>query len=88
MIGGVAIALGVQSSGTSQSAASQKSVDDPGAAARIAAKSKTSQRMAHAAHRGTDGDADTGPADLSGAGSAQRTEVSQPVCAMGAKRSI
>ncbi|MGH7880067.1 MAG: TrbI/VirB10 family protein, partial [Candidatus Binataceae bacterium] len=34
MIGGVALALGVQSSGNSQSSASQKSVDDPGSAAR------------------------------------------------------
>src|SRR3984957_5441064 len=34
MLGGVALALGVQSSGTSQSSASQKSSDDPGSAAR------------------------------------------------------
>jgi type IV secretory pathway VirB10-like protein len=34
MIGGVALALGVQSSGTSQSSASQKLADDPGSAAR------------------------------------------------------
>jgi hypothetical protein len=34
MIGGVALALGVQSSGTSQSSTSQKSIDDPGSAAR------------------------------------------------------
>jgi type IV secretory pathway VirB10-like protein len=34
MAGGVALALGVQSSGNSQSSASQKSVDDPGSAAR------------------------------------------------------
>jgi type IV secretory pathway VirB10-like protein len=34
MLGGVALALGVQSSGTSQSSASEKSVDDPGSAAR------------------------------------------------------
>jgi len=34
MVGGVALALGVQSSGTSQSSASQKLADDPGSAAR------------------------------------------------------
>ena len=34
MIGGVALALGVQSSGTSQSSTSQKSVDDSGSAVR------------------------------------------------------
>jgi hypothetical protein len=34
MIGGVALALGVQSSGSSQSSASQKPIDDPGSAAR------------------------------------------------------
>ncbi len=34
MVGGVALALGVQSSGTGQSSASQTSVDDPGSAAR------------------------------------------------------
>ena len=34
MVGGVALALAVQSSGSSQSSASQKSVDDPGSAAR------------------------------------------------------
>jgi type IV secretory pathway VirB10-like protein len=34
MLGGVVLALGVQSSGTSQSSASQKSVDDSGSAAR------------------------------------------------------
>jgi type IV secretory pathway VirB10-like protein len=34
MVGGVALALGVQSSGTSQSSTSQKSADDPGSAAR------------------------------------------------------
>ena len=34
MLGGVALALGVQSSGTSQSSASQRSLDDPGSAAR------------------------------------------------------
>ena len=34
MLGGVALALGVQSSGTGQSSASQKSADDPGSAAR------------------------------------------------------
>ncbi len=34
MLGGVALALGVQSSGSSQSSAPQKSVDDPGSAAR------------------------------------------------------
>jgi type IV secretory pathway VirB10-like protein len=34
MVGGVALALGVQSSGSSQISASQKSVDDPGSAAR------------------------------------------------------
>lgn len=34
MLGGVALALGVQSSGTSQTSASLKSVDDPGSAAR------------------------------------------------------
>ena len=34
MVGGVALALGVQSSGSSQSSASQKTVDDPGSAAR------------------------------------------------------
>ena len=34
MVGGVALALGVQSSGSSQSSASQRSVDDPGSAAR------------------------------------------------------
>src|SRR5271168_3478528 len=34
MLGGVALALGVQSSGIGQSSASQKSADDPGSAAR------------------------------------------------------
>jgi type IV secretory pathway VirB10-like protein len=34
MVGGVALALGVQSSGTSQTSASQKLADDPGSAAR------------------------------------------------------
>ncbi len=34
MLGGVALALGVQSSGTNQSYASQRSADDPGSAAR------------------------------------------------------
>jgi type IV secretory pathway VirB10-like protein len=34
MMGGVALALGVQSSGNSQSSASQKPIDDPGSAAR------------------------------------------------------
>ncbi len=34
MLGGVALALGVQSSGTSQSSASQRSADDPVSAAR------------------------------------------------------
>ncbi len=34
MVGGVALALGVQSSGIGQSSASQKSADDPGSAAR------------------------------------------------------
>ncbi len=34
MVGGVALALGVQSSGSSQSSASQKLADDPGSAAR------------------------------------------------------
>ena len=34
MLGGVALALGVQSSGTNQSSASQRSADDPGSAAR------------------------------------------------------
>ena len=34
MVGGVALALGVQSSGSSQNSASQKPIDDPGSAAR------------------------------------------------------
>jgi type IV secretory pathway VirB10-like protein len=34
MLGGVALALGVQSSGSTQTSASQKSMDDPGSAAR------------------------------------------------------
>ena len=34
ILGGVALALGVQSSGTSQTSASQKPADDPGSAAR------------------------------------------------------
>ena len=34
MLGGVVLALGVQSSGTNQDAAVQRAVDDPGAAAR------------------------------------------------------
>jgi hypothetical protein len=34
MAGGMALALGIQSSGTSQDAAAQKAVDDSGAAAR------------------------------------------------------
>jgi hypothetical protein len=34
MLGGVALALGIQSSGIGQSSASQKSADDPGSAAR------------------------------------------------------
>jgi hypothetical protein len=83
MVGGVALALGVQSSGSSQISASQKSVDDPGSAARDRGRNRGPCSSWRTASRGTDGHADTGPADLPGAGSAQRAQGSQPVCAMG-----
>lgn len=49
MAGGVALALGVQSSGTSQSSTSQKSLDDPGSAARD--RGEIEDLAAHGAER-------------------------------------
>jgi len=49
MVGGVAIALGVQSSGTGSDAAVQKALDDPGAASRN--RSEVEDLAAHGAER-------------------------------------
>ena len=83
MVGGVALALGVQSSGTSQSSASQKSADDPGSAARD--RGEIEDLAAHGAvpHAAPTVMPITGHADLPAARSTQRAEASQPVCAMG-----
>ena len=84
MVGGVALALGVQSSGSSQSSASQKSADDPGSAARD--RGEIEDLAAHGAvpHAApTVMPTEPAHADLPGAGSAQRAEASEPVCAMG-----
>jgi hypothetical protein len=51
MLGGMALALGVQSSGIGQSSASQKSADDPAQQPETGEKSKTSPLMAQSRMR-------------------------------------
>ena len=87
MVGGVALALGVQSSGTSQSSASQKLADDPGSAARD--RGEIEDLAAHGAvpHAAPTVMPMTGPADLPGTRSAQRAEASRAGMRNGPKRS-